>query len=182
MHWPCGTKFLRKFIFADWRFFVFCRELIFAIRTNWFLLLGINFCDFRKCPVPSTDNIFVFIDYNWLRSIKNTYFQTINEYFIVYRFVSEWKRQAVIEQTGFLSTVFLCSELENIYSGVNFCGKNVCEHLEKSQKLEPAKISCHTLCPFKERQVKYLQLYKHGIVLSPVHLCSLQQWYLGQKD
>ena len=34
----------------------------------------------------------------------------------------------MIEQTRFLSTVFLCSEfkLENIYSAVNFCGKNVC--------------------------------------------------------
>ena len=36
--------------------------------------------------------------------------------------------QVVIEQTRFPSTVFLRSEfkLENIYSGVNFCGKNVC--------------------------------------------------------
>ena len=34
----------------------------------------------------------------------------------------------MIEQTRFLSTLFLCSEfkLENIYSGVTFCGKNVC--------------------------------------------------------
>ena len=34
----------------------------------------------------------------------------------------------MIEQTRFLSTVFLCSEfkLENIYSGVNSFGKNVC--------------------------------------------------------
>ena len=33
----------------------------------------------------------------------------------------------MIEQTQFLSTVFLCSEfkLENTYSKVNFCGKNV---------------------------------------------------------
>jgi len=33
---------------------IFCvlRELIFAIRTDWFLLLRINFCDFQK--VPST--------------------------------------------------------------------------------------------------------------------------------
>ena len=39
---------------------IFCvlRELIFAIRTEWFFLLGINFCDFRKYPVPSIDNIF----------------------------------------------------------------------------------------------------------------------------
>ena len=31
---------------------MFCilRELIFAIRTDWFFLLGINFCDFQKVP------------------------------------------------------------------------------------------------------------------------------------
>ena len=36
----------------------------------------------------------------------------------------------MIEQTRFLSTVFLCVEfkLENIYSGVNFCGKNLCSN------------------------------------------------------
>ena len=40
----------------------------------------------------------------------------VRQYFIVYRFVSERKRQVVIEQTRLLSTVFLCSEikLENI--------------------------------------------------------------------
>ena len=34
----------------------------------------------------------------------------------------------MIERTRFLTTVFLGSEfkLENSYSGVNFCGKNVC--------------------------------------------------------
>ena len=34
----------------------------------------------------------------------------------------------VIGQTRLLSTVFLCNEfkLENIYFGINFCGKNVC--------------------------------------------------------
>ena len=34
----------------------------------------------------------------------------------------------MIEQTQFLSTVFLCSEfkLEDIYYRVNFLGKNVC--------------------------------------------------------
>ena len=33
----------------------------------------------------------------------------------------------MIEKTRFLSTAFLCSEfkLENIHSGVHFCGKNV---------------------------------------------------------
>ena len=37
----------------------------------------------------------------------------------------------MIEQTRFLSTVFLGSEfkLENIYFGENFCGKNVCGNL-----------------------------------------------------
>ena len=40
----------------------------------------------------------------------------MNQKLIVFRFVSERKRQVVIEQTRFLSIVFLCSEfkLENI--------------------------------------------------------------------
>ena len=47
-------------------------------------------------------------------------FYGVRQYFIVYCFVSERKRQVVIEQARYLSTVFLCSEfnLENIYSGV----------------------------------------------------------------
>ena len=64
----------------------------------------------------------------------------------------------MIEQTRFLSTVFLCSEfkLEHIYAGVNFGGKNVCDNFclrelisadcgKKSSKLELSKISCHTV-------------------------------------
>ena len=54
----CGIKFLRDINFAYWRLFV-----IFAIRTDWFFLLGINFCDFQKVPVPSIDNISIFIEY-----------------------------------------------------------------------------------------------------------------------
>ena len=66
----------------------------------------------------------------------------------------------MIEQTRFLTTVFSSSEykLENTYSGVNFCGENFCgsfylrklifaslEKLQKLQKLEPAKMLCHTV-------------------------------------
>ena len=43
---------------------IFCvfRELIFAIKTDWFFLPGINFCDFHwKNPVPTCN--------------RNTYFQ-----------------------------------------------------------------------------------------------------------
>ena len=70
----------------------------------------------------------------------------------------------MIEQTRFLSSVFLCSEfkLENIYSGVNFLGGKMFAvifnyilresilggSLEKSQKLEPAKSSCHRVFRF----------------------------------
>ena len=34
------------------RLAIFCvlRELIFANKTDWFFLLGINFCDFQKVP------------------------------------------------------------------------------------------------------------------------------------
>ena len=98
---------------------IFCvlRELIFAIRTDWFFFLGIIFCIFQKVPVPGIDNIFVFTGY-----VQYKYIFSNNKPV----FCCFW--QAVIEQTRFLSTVFLCSEfkLENIYSGVNFCRKNVC--------------------------------------------------------
>ena len=121
--WRCGTKLLRESIFADWWFLLYCRELIFVIRTNWFSCWELIFAISESAQYPALI-IFSFLltTFNW----KKTYFQTINQYFIVYRFVPKWKRQAVIEQTAFLTTVFLCSELENIYSGVNFCGKNVC--------------------------------------------------------
>ena len=33
--------------------FCILRELIFAIRTDWFFLPGINFCDFQKAPAKS---------------------------------------------------------------------------------------------------------------------------------
>ena len=119
-------------IFGLWRELIFmlfgqigfsCWELIFAI--------------FRKNPVPSIDDIFVFIEYIQEKYIfSNNIVRTLSKTskFIVYRFVSKRKRQVVIEQTRFLSTVFLCSEfmLENIYSGANFCGKNVCGNFFRS--------------------------------------------------
>ena len=88
----------------------------------------------------------------------NTYFQAIRRcasVFLVYQFVSERKRQVLIEQTQFLSTVFLCGEfkLENIFSGVHFLGKIlavificgnlflwITEKTPKLQKLETLKI------------------------------------------
>ena len=39
------------------------RELIFAIRTDWFFLRGINFCNFQKVPSTQHCIIFVFIQY-----------------------------------------------------------------------------------------------------------------------
>ena len=43
---------------------IFCvlRELIFAIGTDWFFLLDLIFAIFIKYPVPSINNIFVFIE------------------------------------------------------------------------------------------------------------------------
>ena len=38
-------------------------ELIFAIRTDCFFCRKLIFTIFRKYPVPSIDNIFVFIEY-----------------------------------------------------------------------------------------------------------------------
>ena len=51
-------------IFADWRFLGVLRELIFAIWTDFFFSCWeLIFAIFRKYPVPSIDNIFVFIEY-----------------------------------------------------------------------------------------------------------------------
>ena len=112
----------------------------------WRCFAGTNFCGFQRSTQYPALIIFSFL---LSTCNRNTYFQAINQYFVV----SEWKRQVVIEQTRFLSTVFLCSEfkLENIYSGVNFCGKNVCGNFYlwelifadrwKIAKLEPEKIS-----------------------------------------
>ena len=69
---PYGMKFLWEFIFADWRIFCVLRELIFAIRTDWFFSLGKIFAIFRKYPVPSIDNIIVsFCNRNTYRAARN---------------------------------------------------------------------------------------------------------------
>ena len=56
-----------------------------ATRTDWFFLLGINFCDFQKVlstrsssfegllSVPSIDNIFVFVKYVQYKYILQYY-------------------------------------------------------------------------------------------------------------
>ena len=109
---------------------IFCvlRELIFATRKDWFFLLGINFCHFQK--VPSTQH-WQYFRFYWVRAIEMHIFKQyygVRQYFFIYRFVSLRKRQAVIEQTRFLDTVFLCSEFRLEYPGVNFCGKNLCDN------------------------------------------------------
>ena len=109
---------------------IFCvlQELIFAISTDLFFCWEFIFAIFRKYQYPAS-TIFSFL---LSTCNKNAYFlgqyYGVCQYFIVYRFVSERKRQVVFEQTPFLSTVFLCSKFksENIYSGVNFCGKMFC--------------------------------------------------------
>ena len=71
---------------------------------------------------------------------------------ILFLFLDEKGDRVVTEQTRFCSTVFLCSKFQSeyIYSGVNFCGKNVCVNFflqmaRKITKFEPAKISCLTV-------------------------------------
>ena len=45
----------------------------------------------------------------------------------------------MIKQKRFLSAILLCSEfkLENIYVGVNFCGKNVCGNFYLPEPIFP---------------------------------------------
>ena len=122
----------------------FCGVVIFCLLQKLILMrFGQNgffgwvliFAIFRKNPVPSTQHWWYFRFY-WIRAIEIHIFKQYSAYVPYVKpvgslftlFVSERKRQVVIEQTRFLSPVFLCSEfkLENIYFGANFLGKNVC--------------------------------------------------------
>ena len=57
-----ALKLSRELIFENRRyeFFVFLRELIFAVVKDLFFLLGINFCDFREVKFNWNKNIFAF--------------------------------------------------------------------------------------------------------------------------
>ena len=68
------------FFFCGLVIFCVLRALIYPIRTDWFCL-ELIFAIFRKYPVPSIDYIFVFIEYYTCN--RNTYFQVINQYFVV---------------------------------------------------------------------------------------------------
>ena len=97
---PCGTKFLREFIFADFWFFVSCGKefLIFS-----FLRSTCN----RKLKYIFSNNKPVFhrIPFCfWMKETSCDWTDTISYSIFVYRIY----------------------KLENIYFGVNFGGKNVC--------------------------------------------------------
>ena len=49
----CGTKFLLEFIFAGWRFFVFCGNLFLRLGQISFSCWELIFAIFRKYPVAS---------------------------------------------------------------------------------------------------------------------------------
>ena len=70
-------------IFADW--FVL-RELIFAIRTDWFFLLAVGNEVLRFSESTQYAALIIF-SFLLSKCNRNTYFQTINQYFVVYRFV-----------------------------------------------------------------------------------------------
>ena len=63
------------------------RELIFAITTDGFFLLGTN--KFLRFSESTQYPALIIFSILLSRCKRNTYFQTINQYFVVYRFVSE---------------------------------------------------------------------------------------------
>ena len=62
-------------------------ELIFAITTDGFFLLGIN--KFLRFSESTQYPALIIFSVLLSTCNRNTYFQTINQYFVVYRFVSE---------------------------------------------------------------------------------------------
>ena len=72
----CGSLFLQ---IGDF-FGTNLREIILVIRTDWFFLLGINFCDFQKAPSTQmthgnlfiySRHLFSFLDYVLILSGQN---------------------------------------------------------------------------------------------------------------
>ena len=53
---PCGMKFLREFILADWL-------ILNQFGKDCFFFWELIFAIFRKYPVPSIDTMVVFIEY-----------------------------------------------------------------------------------------------------------------------
>ena len=77
---------------------------IFAIRTDWFFSLELIFAIFSKYPVPSIDNIFVFV-----KSVQqNTYFQTVLWY--AYPITSN-PLYTVLKRDDFLEKYFCVANL-----------------------------------------------------------------------
>ena len=135
-----GTKFLREFIFADWRLFVFCRS---------------SFLRFWESTHYPEVIIFSLLLSMCNRNTRYAYPITSNSMYTVL-FLNEARTQVVIKETWFRSIVFLCSEFksEKIYSGVNFCGKKVCGNFYLRELIlriagKIAKISCNTLFNFR---------------------------------
>ena len=56
-------KILAWVYFYILEIFLCFEELVFAIRTDWFYLLGINFCNFQKVPDKSMIIFSFFIEY-----------------------------------------------------------------------------------------------------------------------
>ena len=127
-----GTKFFARVDFVDSFGDFFLRDLSFAIRTNGSFLLGINFCDFQKVPYKSLIILsFSLSSCNGNNILSNNtvrvpYVLPVKQT-IFFLLSFEYKH----EQTRFLSNAFLCGKfkIENIYSAVNVCGKNVCGNI-----------------------------------------------------
>ena len=132
-------------IFADCAIFCVSRELIFAIRTDWYFLLGINFCDFQKVSSTQHDNILVFIEY-----VQQKYTFSNNE--PAFR-CFQMKETSCDWAARFRSTVFCVANLiiREYLLWSKFLREKYLRELifadrwKKPQKLEPAKVSCHTV-------------------------------------
>ena len=66
----CGTKtLLKSILICILAIFCVLRELIFAIRTDWFFLLGINICAFQIFPDILLIIFSFFIEYVQWKSV-----------------------------------------------------------------------------------------------------------------
>ena len=96
---PCGTKFLREFIFC--RSAIFCVLRLGTIGVSYWESI---FAIFRSTQCPALI-IFLFL----LRSVTQTYilkeYHSVRQYFIVYRF---WIKETSRNWTDTISVLYFC--------------------------------------------------------------------------
>ena len=131
MYWlstlPCGTTYFREFIFV-----LFC--VMFAIVTDWFVLLGIHSCEFREVAFIWNYFIVFYVDVNNSNRVIRVILLQNTSCFV-------W---VMVATRFYLWCLYVKHRQYRKFCGENFCKNIFCGHfflwiLEKTTKIRTHK-------------------------------------------